>query len=130
MEDYRDIHEKVSDGYYWVLSHLQLEKPEPIQIAKKRVREEVEANFVGTLSEIQAEIVRREKQVERKAKAYNKKVTDAYVELEREFMRDLFEHYGVTDNPKAEMLYYLLDRTIDSKSDLLEKYGDYVCLIE
>jgi hypothetical protein len=65
----------------------------------------------------------------------NKEIKDGYNKevagLHQQFKEDLFEYYGIKDNPKREKAYeYAWNRNQDGMYDVVNIMGDLIDLIE
>ena len=63
-------------------------------------------------------------------KAHRKEYDDERNKLYQEFQNDLFEAYGVSDNPKRFLLLTKVEDLRDSYSEIYDLFGDLVELIE
>ena len=63
-------------------------------------------------------------------KAHRKEYYDERNKLYQEFQNDLFEAYGVSDNPKRFLLLTKVEDLRDSYSEIYDLFGDLVELIE
>ena len=62
-------------------------------------------------------------------KAHHKEYCDELNKLYQEFQNDLFEEYGVSDNPKRFLLLTKVEDLRDSYSEIYDLFGDLVELI-
>ena len=62
-------------------------------------------------------------------KAHRKEYCDERNKLYQEFQNDLFEEYGVSDNPKRFLLLTKVEDIRDSYSEIYDLFGDLVELI-
>lgn len=62
-------------------------------------------------------------------KAHYKEYCDERNKLYQEFQNDLFEEYGVSDNPKRFLLLTKVEDIRDSYSEIYDLFGDLVELI-
>lgn len=67
--------------------------------------------------------------VEEAYKAHHKEYCDERNKLYQEFQNDLFEEYGVSDNPKRFLLLTKVEDLRDSYSEIYDLFGDLVELI-
>ena len=63
-------------------------------------------------------------------KAHRKEYYDERNKLYQEFQNDLFEAYGMSDNPKRFLLLKKVEDLRDSYSEIYDLFGDLVELIE
>jgi hypothetical protein len=63
-------------------------------------------------------------------KAHYKEYTDERNKLYQEFQNDLFDEYGVSDNPKRFLLLTKVEDLRDSYSEIYDLFGDLVELIQ
>ena len=63
-------------------------------------------------------------------KAHRKEYDDERNKLYQEFQNDLFEAYGMSDNPKRFLLLKKVEDLRDSYSEIYDLFGDLVELIE
>lgn len=63
-------------------------------------------------------------------KAHRKEYDDERNKLYQEFQNDLFEAYGMSDNPKRFLLLTKVEDLRDSYSEIYDLFGDLVELIE
>ena len=63
-------------------------------------------------------------------KAHRKEYYDERNKLYQEFQNDLFEAYGMSDNPKRFLLLKKVEDLRDSYSEVYDLFGDLVELIE
>jgi hypothetical protein len=100
-----DFYEKLRSGYYTNTKDELGEPPVSPFTEYKNIEAEVKANFRGTFDEIMIEIEKQKAAYKETYDEYWKKSKLKSAELEEEFVKDLYDEYGVTDNPKANLCY-------------------------
>lgn len=63
-------------------------------------------------------------------KAHQKEYKDEINKLQEEFKNDLFQAYGVKNNPKSDLLFYKVKDMRVDYSEIYDLFGDLVELIE
>jgi len=101
---------------------------------EKALKLDIEENFVGTKKQIDEEL---SKCKERAKSIYNVKMEDynkiypRWTEREQEFKNDMFEYFGVSDNPNADKAYSIAYERghSDGFSEIYGNFSDLVDLI-
>jgi hypothetical protein len=121
------IVQKIDNGEY---SMSNIEYPRDLsQSELDAIQKEVEAKFVGTLAQIKAEVVKRQKAAKAKVTRAQNTYESQKDELFDQFQEDLFELFEVQENPKRHLCFEKAWNMSDGYADTMDRFESLVELI-